>query len=85
MIEPGERSSRPTLLCPASPDIQALAGSINILAERIEVLTNNFQNVVRWLLIVVCVIALGRSAIDLGRDFFVPPVIGEEADASPTR
>lgn len=56
--------------CPNQSDITELTAAVKVLAEKIELVVTNHQQVVRWLLIVVCVIALGRSAIDLGKDFF---------------
>lgn len=56
--------------CPAKPDLEALTNNIILLTDKMENLINLNRDVIRWLLVVVCVIALGRSAIDLGKDFF---------------
>lgn len=56
--------------CPVRPDMEALTGALKLLTEKIDNLVTIYRDIVRWLLIVVCIIALGRSAIDLGRDFF---------------
>lgn len=62
------------LMCPGQPQLDELAASIKILAEKIEVLCNFAdtaiswnRQIIKWLLTVVCIIALGRSALDLGR------------------
>jgi len=64
--------------CPMSPDVESLTASIKVLAEKIDLLVIQHQTVVRWLLIVVCVIALGRSAIDLGEKFIKHAVAQEQ-------
>lgn len=53
--------------CPMEPELTELAGAIRVLAEKVETLVHSQREVTRWLLVVVCVIALGRSAIDLGK------------------
>ena len=55
--------------CPAQPDLEKLTGTIKLLAEKVETLIKLHRDIIRWLLIVVCVIALGRSALDLGERF----------------
>lgn len=50
-------------------EIQELKSSIEVLVERIDVLNVLIHNIIRWLIIVVCIIALGRSAIDLIKQF----------------
>lgn len=52
--------------CPMKPDIEELIGSIKLLAKEVQTLAELQKHVTRWLLVVVCVIALGRSALDLG-------------------
>jgi len=57
--------------CPASPDIEGLTSTIRVLTEKIDTLIQLNRDIIRWLLIVVCVIALGRSAFDFGKDIFL--------------
>lgn len=52
--------------CPAQPDLGDLTGALHVLAEKIDHLIKLHRDIIRWLLVVVCVIALGRSAIDVG-------------------
>jgi len=49
------------------PELSELSASIRVLADRVELLVTYQRDITRWLLIVVCVIALGRSALDLGK------------------
>lgn len=49
-----------------------LSASIDLLSQRVDTLIALNRDVVKWLLIVVCVIALGRSAIDLIKDGLDP-------------
>lgn len=45
-----------------------LHNSIELLSEKIEQLCRLHERVIKWLLIVVCAIALGRAALDLVQD-----------------
>jgi hypothetical protein len=56
--------------CPLAPDIDALVGSVKILAEKVDQLVSHNKEIVRVLMIVVCIIALGRGALDIGREIF---------------
>lgn len=56
--------------CPMQPDLNKLTNSVQLLAGKVDSLLDLHKWVIKWLLIVVCVIALGRSAIDLGKDWF---------------
>ncbi len=56
--------------CDVDKELKSLEASVNQLSERIDVLNSLIQNIIKWLIIVVCIIALGRSAIDLGEQFF---------------
>ena len=56
--------------CPLAPEIEALTTSISLLVQKTDNLISLNRDIIRWLLIVVCVIALGRSALDVGKDFF---------------
>ncbi len=62
--------------CPMAPDIERLITSIQLMAEKVDNLIKFQRDVTKWLLVVVCVIALGRSALDLGKsmltDFHTP-------------
>jgi len=53
--------------CPMAPDIERLITSIQLMAEKVDNLIKFQRDVTKWLLVVVCVIALGRSALDLGK------------------
>lgn len=64
--------------CPNQSDLSELTGAVKVLAEKIDLLVHNHQQVVRWLLVVVCVIALGRSGIDVVKDWVEKPVRAEE-------
>lgn len=48
-------------------DVSELSASVKLLAERIENLIALNRDVIRWLLIVVCVIALGRGLLDISQ------------------
>lgn len=52
-------------------DVRNLTAAIAVLASKVDTLIAMNRDIIRWLLIVVCVIALGRSAIDLGKAFFL--------------
>jgi hypothetical protein len=54
--------------CPIQPDLDRLTGAIEILVAKMENLLQLNREIIRWLLIVVCVIALGRSAFDVSKD-----------------
>lgn len=54
--------------CPSQPDIHSLTNAINLLVEKTDMLISMNREIIRWLLIVVCVIALGKSALDVGRE-----------------
>lgn len=54
--------------CPAQPDISELTGAIKVLVEKTDTLIQLNRDIIKWLLIVVCIIALGRSAFDVGKD-----------------
>ena len=66
------REENGTYICPLKPDLDAelsdLASSIKVLAERVEGLISLNRDVIKWLLIVVCLIALGRSALDITKE-----------------
>lgn len=54
--------------CPAAPDIESLTSTIKVLTEKIDTLISLNRDIIKWLLIVVCVIALGRSAFDVSKE-----------------
>lgn len=54
--------------CPLAPHVEPLTASIKILIERTDTLISLNRDIIKWLLIVVCIIALGRSAFDVGKD-----------------
>lgn len=56
--------------CPLIPEITELTVLTKVLIERIDTLVSLHRDVIKWLLIVVCVIALGRSGIDLAKNLF---------------
>ena len=49
-------------------ELSEMTTAIKVLAEKIDLLVTQYQQIVRWLLIVVCVIALGRSGFDTVKD-----------------
>lgn len=57
--------------------LQELRGAIEVLGEKVDTLVSLHRDMIKWLLIVVCVIALGRSAFDLLGTFFgdAPPIV----------
>jgi len=57
------------IMCSGQPELNKLTASIDLLSQKIEQLLDLHRVIIRWLLVVVCVIALGRSAIDLGHGF----------------
>lgn len=56
--------------CPASLDVESLTSTIRVLTEKIDTLIQLNRDIIKWLLVVVCIIALGRSAFDVGKDIF---------------
>jgi len=54
--------------CPMGPDITRLSQSIELLVERMDSLIQLNRDIIRWLLVVVCIIALGRGALDVGNE-----------------
>ena len=61
--------------CPLGPEITENTASIKVLVEKIETLIQLNRDIIKWLLVVVCVIALGRSALDVGRELFTHPKV----------
>ena len=51
-----------------SEQVSTLTTSIEVLVAKMDTLIQMNRDVIRWLLIVVCIIALGRSAFDVGKD-----------------
>ncbi len=49
-------------------EIVDLTSNIKLLSEKVDALITLNRDVIKWLLIVVSLIALGRSAIDIGKD-----------------
>ena len=64
--------------CPNQPDLTEMVTAVKVLAEKIDLLVSQYQQIVRWLLIVVCIIALGRSGIDVARDLISKNVQAQE-------
>lgn len=62
--------------CTAAPDIESLTSTIKVLTEKIDTLIALNRDIIKWLLIVVCVIALGRSAFDVSKE-----LLGSKAHA----
>lgn len=56
------------LSCPMRTDFTLICNTLDGLASKIEHLIDLHRWVIKWLLIVVCVIALGRAALDLGEN-----------------
>ena len=56
--------------CPAEAELRELTGSVKVLVQKVDNLIALNRDIIKWLLIVVCIIALGRSAFDLSRDLF---------------
>lgn len=52
-------------------DLDGVTKAILVLTEKIDTLIQLNRDIIKWLLVVVCIIALGRSAIDLGKDIFL--------------
>lgn len=52
-------------------DLDGVTKAILVLTEKIDTLIQLNRDIIKWLLIVVCIIALGRSAMDLGKDMFM--------------
>jgi len=52
------------------PELSELTGAIKVLVEKTDTLIQLNRDIIKWLLIVVCIIALGRSAFDVGKDIF---------------
>ena len=55
--------------CPIEPEMGELTASIKVLVERIDTLIQLNRDIIKWLLVVVCIIALGRSALDVSKEF----------------
>lgn len=67
--------------CPFKPDIQELAGAVKVLVEKTDTLIQLNRDIIKWLLVVVCIIALGRSAFDVTKDLLhgtISPVRAEQ-------
>ena len=50
--------------------MKGVVSSIEVLTQRIDTLVVLNRDIIRYLLIVVCIIALGRSALDLAKGWF---------------
>lgn len=55
-------------LRPEGCDLEGVTQAILVLTEKVDTLIQLNREIIKWLLIVVCVIALGRSALDVGKD-----------------
>jgi hypothetical protein len=60
----------PSDRCPVAPDLKELTTSITLLVQKTDNLISLNRDIIRWLLVVVCVIALGRSAFDATKEIF---------------
>lgn len=60
--------------------LQEIAQGTKENAEAIKTLVTLYREGFRWLLIVVCVIALGNKAVDLARDIWGPHVVQAQGD-----
>ena len=49
-------------------DLEGVTQAIMVLTEKVDTLIQLNRDIIKWLLVVVCVIALGRSAFDVGKD-----------------
>ena len=59
--------------CPIAPE--KLISLMEVLVNKVDTLINLHRDIIRWMLIVICVIALGRSAFDVGREIFVKGIV----------
>jgi hypothetical protein len=57
-------------------EISSLTTSVKLLTDRVDHLIQLNRDIIKWLLIVVCVIAVGRGSIDLLKDFYKNDVAG---------
>jgi len=67
--------------CPYQPELDALTGSVRLLAGKVDRLLELHRWIIRWLLIVVCVIALGRSALDIAKEWLAQNDVPQSAFA----
>ena len=66
--------------CPIVPEVGELTSSIKVLCEKTDTLITLNRDIIKWLLIVVCIIALGRSAFDVGKDLLTHAVTSVSAE-----
>jgi len=59
--------------------LKEIADGTKANAEAIKTLVTLYRESFRWLLIVVCVIALGNKAVDLAKDIWGPPQLQAES------
>lgn len=57
--------------CSITGEVHELTASVKLLTERVDNLIQLNRDIIKWLLIVVCIIALGRGAMDLFKDFYL--------------
>lgn len=60
--------------------LQEIAEGTKANAEAIKTLVTLYREGFRWLLIVVCVIALGNKAVDLAKDLWGPHAAQAQGD-----
>lgn len=61
--------------CPMQPDLERLTASLDVLSTKFDDMIAEYRTYSRYLLIVVCIIALGRTAFDLTERMLNPSSI----------
>ena len=68
LTQVGENGKAAQLARQGGCDLEGVTQAILVLTEKVDTLISLNRDIIKWLLIVVCVIALGRSALDVGKD-----------------
>lgn len=61
-------------------EMSEIKDNLNTLTQSIQVLTTYYREMTRWLLIVVCVIALGKETLSLAKSLWTQNASAEQAE-----
>lgn len=69
--------------CPNQPDLQELKEAVASLVVEIKAMIKSLDMNMKYMLICLCIIALGRTAVDLGERLFLRSPSSAVAEVQP--
>lgn len=62
--------------CPNQPDLNDIKESLKLLAQTVGELAQSQKTILKYILVCICIIALGRTGIDLGKELLGKTAVG---------